>query len=231
MASFLLPGSLIRGTLRVSSSKTSMAFVRPDGAKSQDREWVVRGSNYRNRAVHGDVVIIQPILYGRTEERGFAKMVLDFFSMKNMYCENLSEKRIKARRGTTAIIAFIISTGWCFGEKLFPSSWQTRHPHPNKDPYCLTPFSLKHLGIVVTESWFLHRGPLPVINGVRTRLLTPVTHFKSPFIEVISPLIFHGRGPSCETCLLPNILQRILWSKWIRNQLHSVSANRNFWEW
>ena len=40
-----------------------------------------------------------------------------------------------------------------------------------------------------------------------------------------------GRGPSCETCLLLNILQRILWSKWIRNQLHSVSANRNFWEW
>ena len=73
------PGSLIRGTLRVSSSKTSMAFVRPDGAKSQDREWVVRGSNYRNRAVHGDVVIIQPILYGRTEERGFAKMVWGFF--------------------------------------------------------------------------------------------------------------------------------------------------------
>jgi len=64
----LASGSLIRGTLRVSSSKTSMAFVRPDGAKSQDREWVVRGSNYRNRAVHGDVVIIQPILYGRTED-------------------------------------------------------------------------------------------------------------------------------------------------------------------
>lgn len=56
-----------------------MAFVRPDGAKSQDREWVVRGSNYRNRAVHGDVVIIQPILYGRTEEGGFVKMVWGFF--------------------------------------------------------------------------------------------------------------------------------------------------------
>ena len=63
-------GSLIRGTIRVSSSKASMAFVRPDGAKSQDREWVVRGTKYRNRAVHGDIVIIQPILYGRTEDQG-----------------------------------------------------------------------------------------------------------------------------------------------------------------
>ena len=106
---------------------------------------------------------------------GVCKNGVGFFSMKNIYYENLSEKRIKARRGTTASI---ISTGWCFAEKLFPSSWQTRHPNPNKDPYCLTPFSLKHLGIVVTESWFLHSGPLPVINGVITRLLTPVTYLK-----------------------------------------------------
>lgn len=84
-----------------------MAFVRPDGAKSQDREWVVRGSNYRNRAVHGDVVIIQPILYGRTEE-GVGKNGVGFFSMKNIYHSKLSEKRIKAWRGTSAII---ISTG------------------------------------------------------------------------------------------------------------------------
>ena len=48
-----------------------MAFVRPDGAKSQDREWVVRGTKYRNRAVHGDTVIIQPILYGRNEDQGW----------------------------------------------------------------------------------------------------------------------------------------------------------------
>lgn len=123
---------------------------------------------------------------GGQRRGGLQKSCADFFSMKNMYCENLSEKRRKARRGTTAII---ISTGWCFAEKLFPSSWQTKRPNPNKDPYCLTPFSLKHLGIFVTESWFLHSGPLPVINGVRTRLLTPVTHFTSPFIEVISPFI------------------------------------------
>lgn len=123
---------------------------------------------------------------GGQRRGGLQKWCWNFLSMKNIYYENLSEKRIKARRGTTAII---ISTGWCFGEKLFPSSWQTRHPNPNKDPYCLTPFSLKHLGIFVTKSWFLHSGPLPVINGVRTRLLTPVAHFKSPFIEVISPFI------------------------------------------
>eukprot|EP00435_Cladocopium_sp_Y103_P033597 s2155_g8.t1 len=67
----LASGSLIRGTIRVSSSKVSMAFVRPEGAKSQDREWVVRGTKYRNRAVHGDTVIIQPILYGRTEDQGW----------------------------------------------------------------------------------------------------------------------------------------------------------------
>ena len=80
-----------------------MAFVRPDGAKSQDREWVVRGSNYRNRAVHGDVVIIQPILYGRTEERGWGKNGVGI-AMKHIYCENLSETRINARGGTTATI-------------------------------------------------------------------------------------------------------------------------------
>ena len=147
---------------------------------------------------------------GGQRRGGLQKWCGDFFSMKNMYCENLSEKRRKARRGTTAII---ISTGWCFAEKLFPSSWQTRHPHPNKDSYCLTPFSLKHLGIFVTKSWFLHSGPLPVINVVITWLLTPVTHFKKSIYGGYKSIHIGGRGPSCETCLLPNILQRILW--WI----------------
>ncbi|CAK8991696.1 unnamed protein product [Durusdinium trenchii] len=64
----LADGSLIRGTLRASSTKVSMAFVRAEGSKSQDREWVVRGSKNRNRAVHGDKVIIQPVLYGRRDE-------------------------------------------------------------------------------------------------------------------------------------------------------------------
>eukprot|EP00931_Biecheleriopsis_adriatica_P066739 TRINITY_DN41027_c0_g1_i1.p1 TRINITY_DN41027_c0_g1~~TRINITY_DN41027_c0_g1_i1.p1 ORF type:complete len:957 (-),score=249.16 TRINITY_DN41027_c0_g1_i1:38-2908(-) len=63
----LASGALIRGTLRVSSSKLGMAFVKPDGAKSNDRDLVVRGKFNRNRAVHGDVVIVQPILYGRRE--------------------------------------------------------------------------------------------------------------------------------------------------------------------
>ena len=76
----------------MSSSKTSMAFVRPDGAKSQDREWVVRGSNYRNRAVHGDIVIIQPILYGRTEDTvGFCFGI--FLYEKYVYCENLVQNK------------------------------------------------------------------------------------------------------------------------------------------
>ncbi|CAE7221120.1 dis32, partial [Symbiodinium sp. CCMP2456] len=64
----LATGALIRGILRVSGSKLSIAFVRPEGARSDDRDLVVRGSQHRNRAVHGDVVIVQPILYGRQEE-------------------------------------------------------------------------------------------------------------------------------------------------------------------
>ncbi|CAJ1358447.1 unnamed protein product, partial [Effrenium voratum] len=42
-----------------------MAFVRVEG---NDREFIVRGSKNRNRAVHGDVVIVQPVLLGRTED-------------------------------------------------------------------------------------------------------------------------------------------------------------------
>ncbi|CAE7947478.1 dis3l [Symbiodinium sp. KB8] len=64
----LATGALIRGILRVSGSKLSIAFVRPEGARSDDRDLVVRGSQHRNRAVHGDVVIVQPIMYGRQEE-------------------------------------------------------------------------------------------------------------------------------------------------------------------
>jgi protein SSD1 len=59
----LASGRFIRGQLRVSSSKTGTAYVRPDGAKAGGpvRDVLVRGKQARNRAVHGDIVIVEMV--------------------------------------------------------------------------------------------------------------------------------------------------------------------------
>eukprot|EP00930_Biecheleria_cincta_P031600 TRINITY_DN21937_c0_g1_i1.p1 TRINITY_DN21937_c0_g1~~TRINITY_DN21937_c0_g1_i1.p1 ORF type:complete len:962 (+),score=212.36 TRINITY_DN21937_c0_g1_i1:49-2934(+) len=65
VATGIASGDLIRGTLRVSTSRRGIAFVKPDGAKSDEKDFVVRGKHHRNRAVHGDVVVIKRILQER----------------------------------------------------------------------------------------------------------------------------------------------------------------------
>ncbi|CAE8741497.1 unnamed protein product, partial [Polarella glacialis] len=64
----LASGALLRGTVRVNGQKPGVAFVKPDGAKSTTKDFVVRGKTHRNRSVHGDIVIVQ--LVGRDDGRG-----------------------------------------------------------------------------------------------------------------------------------------------------------------
>jgi VacB/RNase II family 3'-5' exoribonuclease len=51
--------TLIRGTLRIGISKPSTAYVTPDGCKARENDLVVIGRIARNRAVNGDVVIVE----------------------------------------------------------------------------------------------------------------------------------------------------------------------------
>jgi len=57
----LVSGRYIKGTLTVSMSHTNMAIVKPVGTAKNDRsrDLVVKGRQARNRAVHGDVVIVE----------------------------------------------------------------------------------------------------------------------------------------------------------------------------
>eukprot|EP00747_Dinoflagellata_sp_TGD_P023645 gnl/TRDRNA2_/TRDRNA2_129969_c0_seq2.p1 gnl/TRDRNA2_/TRDRNA2_129969_c0~~gnl/TRDRNA2_/TRDRNA2_129969_c0_seq2.p1 ORF type:complete len:977 (-),score=204.78 gnl/TRDRNA2_/TRDRNA2_129969_c0_seq2:114-2996(-) len=55
----LRSGRLLRGMLRVSNTRPSVAFVKPEGAKQGEKDLVVKGREARNRAVHGDLVIVE----------------------------------------------------------------------------------------------------------------------------------------------------------------------------
>ena len=68
---------------------------------------------------------------GQRSLGGWAKMVLDFFSMKNIYCENLSEKRIKARRGTTGIYHIYWMMFW---RKAIPKFLANQTPKSQQGP-------------------------------------------------------------------------------------------------
>lgn len=60
----LKEGKLIKGILRVAPNKPSVAYVQPDGCKPRENDIVVNGRAARNRAVHGDVVVIEIIQEG-----------------------------------------------------------------------------------------------------------------------------------------------------------------------
>jgi len=69
----LLDKTLIRGTLRISAAKPSSAFFQPDGCKAKEHDLIVAGRAARNRAVHGDIVIVELIKEGEAALRGSAK--------------------------------------------------------------------------------------------------------------------------------------------------------------
>jgi len=59
-------GKLVRGVLRCSLSKLGTAWVKPDASKKERenfivKDFIIKGKKPRNRAVHGDVVIVATI--------------------------------------------------------------------------------------------------------------------------------------------------------------------------
>jgi len=69
----LADGALFRGTLVASSSKPGTAHVKPLGAKPNDRDFIIKGKSARNRAFHGDVVIVKLLAEGEFGHRTIRK--------------------------------------------------------------------------------------------------------------------------------------------------------------
>lgn len=67
----LRSGHLVRGVLRASGNRLSIAHVRPDGAAQKGLpDLLLKGKKARNRAVHGDIVAVAPLDDVEEEEEG-----------------------------------------------------------------------------------------------------------------------------------------------------------------